>query len=85
MSSHPETRNPREDKMRNIEEADEKAMSMRLRILKERHQALDDEIDEANEKNYLTAREQMRIKELKVRRLRLRDLIDIMEREGVSS
>lgn len=71
--------------MRNIEEADEKAMSMRLRILKERHQALDDEIDEANEKNYLTAREQMRIKELKVRRLRLRDLIDIMEREGVSS
>ena len=85
MSSHPETRNPREDKMRNIEEADEKAMSMRLRILKERHQALDDEIDEANEKNYLTAREQMRIKELKVRRLRLRDLIDTMEREGVSS
>ena len=84
MSSHPET-NPREDKMRNIEEADEKAMSMRLRILKERHQALDDEIDEANEKNYLTAREQMRIKELKVRRLRLRDLIDTMEREGVSS
>jgi len=71
--------------MRNIEEADEKAMSMRLRILKERHQALDDEIDEANEKNYLTAREQMRIKELKVRRLRLRDLIDTMEREGVSS
>ena len=85
MSSHPETRNPREDKMRNIEEEDEKAMSMRLRILKERHQALDDEIDEANEKNYLTAREQMRIKELKVRRLRLRDLIDTMEREGVSS
>ena len=85
MSFHPETRNPREDKMRNIEEADEKAMSMRLRILKERHQALDDEIDEANEKNYLTAREQMRIKELKVRRLRLRDLIDTMEREGVSS
>ena len=85
MSSHPETRNPREDKMRNIEEADEKAMSMRLRILKERHQALDDEIDEANEKNYLTAREQMRIKELKVRRLRLRDLIDTMEGEGVSS
>ena len=71
--------------MRNIEVADEKAMSMRLRILKERHQALDDEIDEANEKNYLTAREQMRIKELKVRRLRLRDLIDTMEREGVSS
>ena len=71
--------------MRNIEEADEKAMSMRLRILKERHQALDDEIDEANEKNYLTAREQMRIKELKVRRLRLRDLITSLEEEGDGS
>ena len=44
-----------------------------------------EEIDIANKKRYLTAREQMRIKELKVRRLRLRDLINTLEREGVCS
>ena len=53
--------------------------SKKLSILRERHQSLDDEIDAANEKRYLTAREQMRIKELKVRRLRLRDLITKLE------
>jgi len=51
----------------------------KLRLLRERHQTLDDEIDAANEKRYMTAREQMRIKELKVRRLRLRDLITSLE------
>ena len=53
--------------------------SKKLSLLRERHQSLDDEIDAANEKRYLTAREQMRIKELKVRRLRLRDLITKLE------
>ena len=57
----------------------------KLRLLRERHQTLDDEIDMANEKRYLTAREQMRIKELKVRRLRLRDLITRLEEEGDGS
>ena len=59
--------------------------STKLLLLRERHQTLDDEIDAANKKIHMTAREQMRIKELKVRRLRLRDLINTLEREGVCS
>ncbi len=59
--------------------------STKLQLLRERHQTLDDEIDEANKKIYLSAREQMRIKELKVRRLRLRDLITQLEEEGDGS
>ena len=59
--------------------------STKLQLLRERHQTLDDEIDEANKKIYLSAREQMRIKELKVRRLRLRDLITRLEEEGDGS
>ena len=59
--------------------------SKKLSLLRERHQSLDDEIDAANEKRYLTGREQMRIKELKVRRLRLRDLITKLEEEGDGS
>jgi hypothetical protein len=64
---------------------DDTEPSIKLRLLRERHQTLDDEIDVANKKRYLTAREQMRIKELKVRRLRLRDLINTLESEGVCS
>lgn len=69
--------------MRDFE--DDTEPSIKLRLLRERHQTLDDEIDVANKKRYLTAREQMRIKELKVRRLRLRDLINTLESEGVCS
>ena len=65
--------------MKGLEEVEE-GVSLRLSLLKERHQTLDDEIDEANNKRWLTARERMRIKELKVRRLRLRDLISSLER-----
>ena len=59
--------------------------STKLLLLRERHQTLDDEIDAANKKIHMTAREQMRIKELKVRRLRLRDLITKLEEEGDGS
>ena len=59
--------------------------STKLLLLRERHQTLDDEIDAANKKIHMTAREQMRIKELKVRRLRLRDLITRLEEEGDGS
>ena len=69
--------------MRDFE--DDTEPSIKLRLLRERHQTLDDEIDVANKKRYLTAREHMRIKELKVRRLRLRDLINTLESEGVCS
>jgi len=55
----------------------------RVDILKDRHQALDDEADELSGRRWLTAEEQLNLKELKVKRLRVRDLIDELEREGI--
>ncbi len=59
----------------------ERDQDLRIVLLRERHQALDDEIDEANSKRWLSTSERQRIKELKVRRLRLRDAITSLERE----
>jgi hypothetical protein len=59
-----------------------KSAGKKLELLKERHQTLDDEIDESAKRRWLCAEERMRIKTLKVRRLRLRDLIEEMERES---
>ena len=56
---------------------------LRVTLLRERHQQLDDEIDAANLKPWLSASERQRIKELKVRRLRLRDAISSLEREVI--
>lgn len=57
---------------------------LRIVLLRERHQQLDDEIDEANLKTWLSSSERQRIKELKVRRLRLRDIITSLEGELMS-
>jgi uncharacterized protein YdcH (DUF465 family) len=65
----------------NVGKRDLKSAGKRLAILKERHQTLDDEIDLTVTRRWLSEEERMRIKELKVRRLRLRDLIDSMERK----
>jgi len=46
---------------------------MRLAILKERHQHLDDVIDEMNERKHLTPSERDNLSLMKVRRLRLKD------------
>lgn len=54
----------------------------RVAVLRDRHQALDDEADELNSRQWLSAREQLKLKELKVRRLRLRDLIDELTSEN---
>ncbi len=54
-------------------------MMTRLGLLRERHQALDDEIDAASKQRWPSGRERMKMKELKVRRLRLRDLISRLE------
>jgi hypothetical protein len=48
-------------------------------LLRERHQALDDEIDSYSIDRLRSPREDMRIKGLKVRRLRLRDIIVKLE------
>tara|TARA_B100000287_G_C20462268_1_gene713838 strand:+ start:199 stop:384 length:186 start_codon:yes stop_codon:yes gene_type:complete len=53
----------------------------RLDILKERHQKLDDEADEMSSRNYLSASEKMRLKNLKVMRLRVKDAISQLENE----
>ena len=59
--------------------------SIRLGLLRERHQEIDDEVDKMGERRWLSGRDRMRLKELKVRRLRLRDLIDRFERENTIS
>ena len=60
-------------------------MDKRLSILTERHQVLDDEVDELNEKRYLTSVQSMHLKSLKVRRLRLRDAISQLKEEDNGS
>jgi len=59
--------------------------SIKLGLLRERHQEIDDEVDKLGERRWLSGRDHMRMKELKVRRLRLRDLIDRVERESTTS
>ena len=58
----------------------EKTLS-RIDILKRRHQELDDEADKMSARVYLSPREKLRLKELKVMRLRCRDSISSLERE----
>ena len=53
---------------------------LKVSLLRERHQVLDDEIDEINQRRWLSTTDQVRLKEMKVRRLRLRDRIDVLER-----
>lgn len=62
-----------------MRDVDNAVMTTRISLLKERHQALDDEIDASSERRWLSGRERMRVKELKVRRLRLRDQIARLE------
>ena len=59
----------------------DKQQVSKLALLRERHQALDDEADELSSHRWLSSSDQLKLKELKVRRLRLRDLIDEIERE----
>ena len=47
-----------------------------LSLLRERHQELDDEIDKINQRRWLSTTDRVMLKEMKVRRLRLRDQID---------
>jgi hypothetical protein len=57
----------------------------KIELLRERHQALDDEIDEYTSKYcQRSPREDTRIKGLKVKRLRLRDIIVKLEESNES-
>ena len=54
---------------------------LRVNLLRERHQALDNEIDEINERRWLSTSDSVRLKSMKVKRLRLRDQIHALEQE----
>ena len=48
----------------------------RLQILVDRHQALDDEVDELSERKILLPTEKEKLKQLKITRLRAKEAID---------
>ena len=50
--------------------------SRRLQILVDRHQSLDDEVDELSERKILLPTEKEKLKELKVTRLRAKEAVD---------
>ena len=52
---------------------------LRVNLLRERHQMLDNEIDKINERQWLSTVDQASLREMKVKRLRLRDLIHALE------
>ena len=54
----------------------------RLAMLKERHQHLDDIIDEMKEQRYLTPHEREKLSTLKVQRLRLKDALRTLSSES---
>ena len=58
----------------------------RLEILKEKHQELDDIIDEMNVRKFLSPKDRERLSGLKVQRLRLKDSMRTLrlENSGIS-
>ena len=55
---------------------------LKVDLLREKHQQLDDEIDNLNERHsYLSQQERERVKKMKFERLRLRDIISSLESE----
>ncbi len=53
----------------------------RLGLLKERHRRLNTKVDELNSRKTLSPKERMKLKELKVRKLRLKDAVLSLESE----
>ena len=54
----------------------------RIAILKERHQRLDDIIDEMNDRRFLSPKERETLTTLKIQRLKLKDSIRMIKSEG---
>ena len=67
--------------MDDIEIATRDGSSLRLKILKERHTQLNEEADELSSRKWLSSREQLHLKTLKVRRLRAKDAISKLQLE----
>ncbi len=62
---------------------EENSMSLRLKILRERHQKLDDEADELSSRRYLSQDEKNHLKNLKVMRLHCKDAIETLKVEEI--
>lgn len=67
--------------MDDIEIATRDGSSVRLKILKERHTQLNQEADELSSRKWLSSREQLHLKTLKVLRLRAKDAISKLQIE----
>tara|TARA_Y100000310_G_scaffold343960_1_gene454186 strand:- start:5697 stop:5918 length:222 start_codon:yes stop_codon:yes gene_type:complete len=59
-----------------------KNTSLKIAVIRQRHQDLDDEVDTMNEKRFLTPSEKMRLKVLKVTRLKCKDTLNKLIRES---
>jgi hypothetical protein len=55
----------------------------RLDVLRERHQSIDDIVDEMANKLFMTPEDKTRFKALKLQRLRIKDLIREIENENI--
>jgi len=55
--------------------------SLRVKIIAEKHRELDDLIDEMNEAKFLTPKQKIDLKELKVLRLRCKDVLEEIRKE----
>lgn len=55
----------------------------KIDVLRERHQAIDDIVDEMATRIYLTPEDKDRFKLLKMQRLRVKDLIQEIENENI--
>jgi len=55
--------------------------SLKVKIVEEKHQQLDDLIDEMNEAKFLTPKQRMDLKELKVLRLRCKDVLEEIKKD----
>jgi uncharacterized protein YdcH (DUF465 family) len=63
-----------------------KPMTKRFQLLKEKHQELDDIIDEMNDRRFLSSKERDTLSVLKVQRLQLKDSMRTLrlETSGIS-
>ena len=67
--------------MQDIEIATRDGSSVRLKLLKERHTQLNTEADELSSRKWLSSKEQLHLKTLKVLRLRAKDAIEKLQKE----
>ena len=53
----------------------------RVEILRERHREIHEEVDTLSSRRYLSPLEQMKLKSLKVKKLRIKDAIESIKKE----